>query len=579
VKQTKSERPTRSFTAEGNRAEGRKAGQADAPLARSKTPARTDLSSAREPGDLQLALPDVLTGELVREPQEGERRTRRLKKSDRPVVPKKPANKGRLHHQTAELVEERGLAEGKAVQGNPPRTQGRRIGGKTGLARIGAQARRQAETGEKTTFTNLFNHLRVDLLREVFYRLKRKAAPGVDGQTWEDYAEGLEDRLVALQDRLHRGAYRPPPVRRQYIPKADGRMRPLGIPAIEDKIVQGAVVALLTPIYEAEFLDCSYGFRPRHNQHQALEAVDRMMYRGYVNWVLDADIKAYFDTIQHQWLVKMLEHRIGDKRLIRLIQRWLKAGVLEDGEWRATEEGSPQGGLISPLLANAYLHYVLDLWFAKEARRMRGRAHLVRYADDFIVGFQYEHEAKSFQKDLAERLGQFGLALHPTKTRLLRFGKFARRDCRKDGRRRPETFDFLGFTHISGRSTPGGFKLIRRTARKKRMAKMAALKQEMRKRMHWCIRDQWQYLCGVLRGHYQYYGVPTNYRALRSFRDWVRRTWHRLLQRRSQKARLNRRRLDQLDQRYPLIRPRIRPLQPQLQLALVPRTRGRSRMR
>ena len=376
--------------------------------------------------------------------------------------PRKDLRRGLTDPQTTEEApEERSLAKGNAVQGDPHRTQGRRARGKTGLERIGDQVRRQAETGEKRKLTNLFNHLRVDLMREVFYRLKRKAAPGVDGQTWEDYAEGLEDRLVALQDRLHRGSYRPPPVRRQYIPKADGRMRPLGIPAIEDKVVQGAVVALLTKIYEAELLDCSYGFRPHHNQHQALGAVDRMMYREYVNWVLDADIKAY---------------------------------------------------------------------------------------------------------------------LHPTKTRLLRFGKFARRDCEKDGRERPETFDFLGFTHISGEAPRGGFKLIRRTTRKKRMAKMASLSQDMRKRMHWRIYYQWRWLCSVLKGHYNYYGVPTNYAALRSIQRWVRRRWHQLLQRRSQKAKLTRRQLDQLDRRYPLPKPRIRPLQPQLQLALAPSTRGRSRM-
>jgi group II intron reverse transcriptase/maturase len=347
-------------------------------------------------------------------------------------------------------------------------------------------------------------------------------------------------------------------------------MRPLGIPAIEDKIVQGAVVAILTPIYEAEFLDCSYGFRPRRNQHQALAAIDRMMYRGYVNWVLDADIKAYFDTIQHDWMVKMMEHRIGDKRLIRLIQRWLKAGVLEDGEWKPGVKGSPQGGLVSPLLANIYLHYVLDLWFASQPAARRGEAHLVRYADDFIVGFRHEQEARAFRARLEGRLAKFGLEMHPTKTHLLRFGKFARKDSHKDGRNRPGTFDFLGFTHISGQSPEGRFRLFRRTAKKKRKAKMAELKQEMRRRRHWRLRDQWCWLVSVLKGHYNYYGVSTNYRALASFRYWVRWRWHQSLQRRSQKARLNRRKLNALDQRFPLPVPRIRPLQLELPIVDAP---------
>jgi len=573
-----------------------KADTDDLPLTRSQGRARTDRSSAREPGDLQLALPGMEPGELAREALKGERRATRLEKSDRPIVPEKPPNKGGRYgepytgtraetretdkgkptaerveaHPNAEGVEERGLTKGNAAQGDPHRTQGRKICGATELQRIGIQARRQAREDRKERFTNLFTHLKVGLLREVFLRLKRAAAPGVDGQTWADYAEGLDERLVDLQDRLHRGAYRPLPVRRQYIPKADGRKRPLGIPAIEDKVVQGAVVALLTPIYEAEFLDTSYGFRPGRNQHQALQAVDDMMYRGYVNWVLDADVKAYFDTIQHDWLVKMLERRIGDRRLVRLIQRWLKAGVLEDGELRATEEGSPQGGLISPLLANIYLHYVLDAWFEREAKKLRGKAHLVRYADDFIIGFQNRADAIALHQNLAERMRRFGLELHPTKTKLLRFGKFARRDCKRDSRSKPETFEFLGFTHISGKGLRGGFRLLRRTSRKKRTAKMAELKPELWRRMHWCIRDQWQWLCGVLRGHYDYYAVPTNFRALRTFYHWLRRAWHRSLQRRSQKARITRAKLDRIDQRYPLPTPRILPWHRQELLAMRP---------
>jgi group II intron reverse transcriptase/maturase len=383
-------------------------------------------------------------------------------------------------------------------------------------------------------------------------RLKRQAAPGVDGQSWDQYAEGPEERLKDLEERLHRMGYQPPPVRRTYIPKADGRQRPLGIPAIEDKIVQGAVVAILSPIYEAEFPDCSYGFRPGRNQQQAPEALDRMLYQGKVNWIIDADIKSYFDTIDHQWLMEMLAHRIADPRLLRLVRRWLKAGVLEEGEIRATEEGTPQGGLISPLMANLYLHHVLDLWMGKQGRQMKGTVHLVRYADDFIIGLQYRGEAQALLAALGERLAKFGLKLHPDKTRLLRFGLFARRDAYLDGPRKPATFDFPGFAHISGRSRKGKFVVVRRTAKKKRKAKLAELKQELRKRISTPIVRQWEWLVTVLRGHFNYYGVPTNYPALASFRRTVRQMWHWLLRRRSQRAHLTRQQLDHLDRRYPL---------------------------
>ena len=491
-------------------------------------------------------------GELAREAQKGARRATRLEESDGPIVPEKRANKA----QAAEPVEGRGPAKGKVAQGNPHRTQGRFIGGATGLRRLRERSRRLEAKGEK--FTNLFTHLRVDLLKAAFYRLKKQAAPGVDGETWSMFEVDLDARLADLQDRLHRGAYRPPPVRRTYIPKAAGKQRPLGIPTVEDKVVQGAVVALLTPIYEAEFLDCSYAFRPGRSPHQALEAVERMMYRGKVNWVLDLDIRSYFDSIDHGWLTRMLEHRIGDKRLIRLVRRWLKAGVLEGKQLEATVEGTPQGGLISPLLSNVYLHYVLDLWFERRERKaLRGTTHMVRYADDVVLGFQHEWEARDFLERLKQRLAQFRLQMHPDKTRLLRFGMFARQDAHKDGRRKPETFDFLGLTHISGRSHQGKFRLIRRTSKKKRQAKLADLKAQMRRRMHWRIADQWQWLGSVLRGHYRYYGVSGNFPALKQFRHRVRWMWHRSLQRRSQRAKMTRAKLCRLDLRFPLPRPRI----------------------
>jgi len=529
--------------------------------ARSKALARGDMSFAREPGDLLMALAGVESSEQLREAERRNPERRGQEESDRPIVPENAPNEA----EAEEGREGRGLANGKALQNGTHRTLSRMIGGQTVLQRLGEQARSQKGKGAEK-FTNLFTHLRVDLMREVFYRLKKKAAPGADGRTWAEYEQGLDERLTDLQGRLHRGAYRPLPALRRYIPKADGKKRPLGIPAIEDKVVQGTVVAILTPVYEADFLDCSYGFRPRRGAHDALEAVDGMMYRGKVDWVLDADIAAYFDSIDHEWLLKFLGHRIGDERLLRLVARWLKAGVLEDGTVQPTEEGTPQGGLISPLLANVYLHYVLDLWFAHEAKSLSGTAHLVRYADDFIVGFQRRGEAEAFLERLKERFARFGLKLHADKTRLIRFGKFARRNSPLDGRERPETFDFLGFTHISGENREGGFRLVRRTSRQRRRNKRQALKQGMEDRREWKLADQWAWLSSALRGHFAYYGLPTNYPALASFRRQVRRDWHRSLMRRSQRAHLTRRKLDALDLHLPLPRPHIRRPNPRLPL-------------
>jgi group II intron reverse transcriptase/maturase len=537
------------------------------------------MSSTRESGDLQLSLAG---GELVgtsREPKRGTARMYGLEKSDELVVPKKPGNSGdgnRLRSsKTSDEGPTRGAGGGKEVgqgeleAGHPHRTQGRNLDGQNGLQRVGAKARDEAgrKSKDKQQYTNLMTHLRVDLFREVYLRLKKRAAPGIDGQTWAEYGENLEARLQDLQDRVHRGGYRPPAARRTYIPKADGRQRPLGIPTIEDKILQGAVQAVLTPIYEVDFLESSYGFRPGRNQHDALDGIDRMLYRGKVNWVLDADIQAYFDTIDHDWLMKMLEHRLGDTRLLRLIRRWLTAGIMEEGELRATDAGTPQGGKISPLLANVYLHYGLDLWAQRESRRLRGTMHVVRYADDFLIGFQYRDEAIRVRDQLEARLRKFNLVMHPEKTHLLRFGQYARRDCHRDGLKRPETFVFLGFTHICGRSRRGRFCVVRRTAKKKRKVKLSELKEEMRRRMHWKLRHQWRWLCSVLRGHYQYYAVSTNYDAVKSFRETVRRMWHRVLQRRSQRARMTRRKLNSLDERYPLPKPRIIYRHRQLKLA------------
>jgi group II intron reverse transcriptase/maturase len=376
----------------------------------------------------------------------------------------------------------------------------------------------------------------VPLLREAFLRLNKRAAAGVDGVTWRQYGEGLEERLADLQDRVHRGSYHPQPTRRVHIPKSDGSTRPLGIPALEDKVLQQAVRMVLEPIYEAQFLGFSYGFRPGRSQHGALDAF-AVAVGQKVNWVLDADIRAYFDSIKHEWLQRFLEHRIGDRRLVRLLMKWLKAGVMEDGELRELGEGTPQGGIISPLLANIYLHYAFDLWVQQwRKKHARGEVYVVRYADDLLMGFQKEQDARVMRTVLAERMAKFGLELHPEKTRVLRFGRFARQDSKLDGQHRPGTFDFLGFTHIAAVNRAGGFQLQRRTSRKKRRAKLASLKEEMRSRRHTPMAEQHGWLTSVLTGHYRYYGVPTNYRALAGFRRAVEWMWHRSLQRRSQKA-------------------------------------------
>jgi len=390
----------------------------------------------------------------------------------------------------------------------------------------------------------------------------------VDEETWAQYGENLDERLADLQERVHRGSYHPLPVRRAYIPKEDGRMRPLGIPALEDRLLQQAVRMILEPLYEAEFIGFSYGFRPNRSQHKALDALYAAL-GGKTNWVLDADIRSFYDTIDHGWLRKLLEHRIGDKRLVSLLLKWLKAGVLEDGKLHAVTEGTPQGGVISPLLANIYLHYVLDLWVQQwRKRNARGEVYIVRYADDFVMGFQYEQDARTVHAALAARLAEFGLELHPDKTRVLRFGRFAQRDSKLDGRERPETFDFLGFTHICAQGPDGRFRLIRRTSRKKRQAKQASLSDEIDRRKHHRVAEQHEWLSSVLRGHFNYYGVPGNFSALKTFRNFVRRCWHRALQRRSQRGGWTRKKHDAFDDRWTLPRARITQPHPLSRFAL-----------
>ncbi len=470
--------------------------------------------------------------------------------SDTLVVPKKSAN-SRVTPE--ESMEGRGVTRGKPAPRNAPGTQ-RPIQRAHVTERVGQRAKEE----KGVRFNNLFGHLRVPLLTEAYWSLRRRAAPGLDGETWARYGEQLEARLEQLEERLHRGNYHPQPVRRVFIPKPDGRVRPLGIPALEDKVVQQAVRMLLDPLYEnSEFVGFSYGFRPGRSPHAALDALWVAVHKR-VSWVLDADIQSFFDTIDHGWMQRFLEHRIADRRLVRLIMRWLRAGVMEDGVVHVTGEGTPQGGIISPLLANIYLHYVLDQWAHQWRRRhARGDVFIVRYADDFVMCFQWEQDARAMKAALAQRLAKFRLSLHPEKTRVIRFGRFARKNCVRDGRRRPETFDFLGFTHISGEDPNGDFRLIRRTSAKKRRAKLASLREEVRRRKHEPADQQHRWLSSVLRGHYGYYGVPGNTAALRVFRARVRAAWHRALQSRSQRARWTAARRDAFEACFPLPPPRL----------------------
>jgi RNA-directed DNA polymerase len=466
-------------------------------------------------------------------------------KSDSPVVPGKPPNKAK--GPAAEAVEGRGLAKGKRLEQNALRTQGR-VGAPSELEPL----RQAAKKDRKKRFTALLHHVYdVERLRRAYLALKRDAAAGVDGETWKTYRENLEENLQDLSGRLRRGAYRARPVRRVFIPKADGRQRPLGVPALEDKIVQRAVVEVLSPIYETDFLGFSYGFRPGRSPHQALDALAVGIRSKKVSWVLDADLRGFFDTLNHAWLVKFIEHRIGDRRVVRLIQKWLRAGVLENGKRIEQEVGTVQGGSISPLLANIYLHYVFDLWVQQWRRkRANGDVVAVRFADDFVLGFQDQREAEQFLTDLRERLAQFGLALHPEKTRLIEFGRYAVYQRARRGLGKPETFNFLGFTHICGKTREGIFTVLRQTMRQRRQAKLKEVNLEIRRRRHFPIPEQGAYLGAVVRGHVQYYGVPRNGGAITAFRRAVGRLWKRALGRRSQNGRVKWDRMERLIARW-----------------------------
>jgi group II intron reverse transcriptase/maturase len=403
-----------------------------------------------------------------------------------------------------------------------------------GLDRV----RKAARQRKKEKFTALLHHVTIDLLRDAFLALKRRAAPGVDGVTWQDYEADLEHNLQNLHARVHRGTYRAQPVRRRYISKLDSdKLRPLGIAALEDKIVQRAVVVVLNAIYEADFLGFSYGFRPGRGQHDALDALSVAIGGNRVNWILDADIRSFFDGLSQEWLVRFLEHRIGDERVIRLVRKWLKAGVLEEGEWSVSEMGTPQGAVASPLLANVYLHYVFDLWAQQWRRReATGNVILVRFADDIVAGFEHEADARRFWDAMRTRFEQFGLELHGEKTRLLEFGRYAAARRRRRGLGKPETFKFLGFTFICGTSRRGSFQLQRKSRRDRMRATLRDLKEQLRRRMHDSIPDQGRWLRAVVTGYFAYHAVPTNVRSLGAFRYHVVNLWRRTLRRRSQKA-------------------------------------------
>lgn len=457
------------------------------------------------------------------------------RKSDGCIVPEKPPNKA-SSPLAAEVAEGRRPTEGNMESSAASRTLCRLD---ASIARF--RVRKAARQDRRARFTALLHHVTVDLLRDSFLALKRHAAPGIDGLTWQQYEEELDDRIVNLHQRIHTGTYRAQPSRRVYIPKPDGRQRPLGIAALEDKIVQQAVVTVLNLIYEEDFLGFSYGFRPERGAHDALDALWVGLMGKRVNWVLDADIQGFFDTIDHEWLLKFVEHRVADRRILRLIRKWLRAGVSEDGEWSRTTVGTPQGAVASPLLANVFLHYVFDLWVKQwRGRYASGDVIVVRYADDFVLGFQHRREAERFLHDLRERFQKFGLNLHPDKTRLIEFGRFAAENRQRRGERKPETFDFLGFTHCCGRKfQTRRFHVRRLTVKKRLRAKLQFVKQTLLRRRHEPVPRQGQWLRSVVQGYYQYHAVPGNLRAMADFQREVARDWIAALRRRSQRTRLN----------------------------------------
>lgn len=541
---TRSGRPTLFSEAEGNTEAGDIRKSAAAP-AESKTPGMSGNSMRENREAPEASVPD---GGADRSGNVGWREPdmNATGESDRCVVPAKQPNKGE-RFSPAEVVEGRRRAKENTGEAAMCRTQGRESM-ENGLIRV----REAAKQDKEVRFTALLHHVNEELLRASYYALKREAAAGVDGVTWKEYGEGLEGRIRDLQDRVHRGSYRAQPSRRVYIPKPDGRQRPLGIACLEDKIVQQAVRTVLEEIYEQDFLGFSYGFRPGRGAHDALDALTVGIERKKVNWVLDADIQGFFDTIDHEHLLKLIERRVGDPRIHRLLRKWLRAGVSEEGEWSETKVGVPQGAVASPLLANIYLHYVLDQWVVEWRKtRARGDVIVVRYADDVVFGFEHLWEAERFWKELEKRFAEYGLTLHPTKTRLIQFGRFAELNRRERGKGKPETFDFLGFTHRCGRTWKGNRFQVQRTTVKKRLrAKLQQVRDQIARQKHRSIAAVGQWLSRVVQGYYNYHGIPGNMRALRAFRDQVMWTWWRALRRRGQKRPIQWAVMSRLEQQY-----------------------------
>jgi group II intron reverse transcriptase/maturase len=473
--------------------------------------------------------------------------TNGYRESDSLIVSKKPLNKMRDNKRMAEKVEKRRLAERNPSKQNRGRAQ-HRITLPNELERI----RHVAQGNRKEQFTSIWHHVYdIGRLRRSFLKLKRNSASGIDKMTWKEYGLDLENNLENLSKRLQQGSYRAKAVKRVFIPKLDGRKRPIGIPVLEDKIVQKSMVEVLNAIYEVDFLGFSYGFRPGRSQHNALNAAVEAIEGRKVNWVLDIDISGFFDAIDHEWLIKFVEHRVKDKRIIRQVRKWLNAGVMEAGQWRKTEEGTPQGGSASPLLANIYLHYVFDLWANSwRKRKATGDVVMIRYADDIVLGFQYQHELKRFLKELETRFKKFNLKLHPQKTHSIEFGRYAAERRKERGKGKPETFDFLGFTHICSRSRMGKFMVLRKTSAKKMRSKLQELKRTLRERMHWSIPDIGKWLKSVITGHCRYYGVPWNGKSLTTFRSVLTRMWYKTLRRRSQKSRITWERMNRLAKRW-----------------------------
>jgi RNA-directed DNA polymerase len=509
-------------------------------------------------------------GKTARAVRKGGRRQRHATATSPDPTPAKLPNKSASA--VAEVVEGRGSAEGNVASETRP---GRRAG--VSVSSELGRVRQVARQDDDARFTALLHHVTVDRLRAAYRAISPNAAPGVDGVTWRDYGRDLEENLRDLHARVHRGAYRAKPSWRAYIPKPDGRQRPLGVAALEDKIVQRAVVEVLNAIYEVDFVGFSYGFRPGRSPHDALDALATGIQRRRVNWVLDADIRGFFDTIDHGWLLRLLEHRIADKRVLRLIRKWLGAGVIEDGTWTACDEGTPQGASVSTLLANVYLHYVLDLWVHQwRGRNAHGDVVVTRFADDFVVGFEYRSDARRFLADLRGRFAKFGLELHADKTRLIEFGRFAADRRRMGGKGKPETFEFLGFTHICAKTRDGRFKLARITSKKRMRVKLRELKTELRRRRHLPVPEQGRWLASVVRGHVAYYAVPDNAPTVRAFRARVIWHWRKALRHRSQRTNLTWKRMFRLANRW---LPFARITHPRPTVRFDARTQGRSPVR